>query len=479
MSDYGVKRSGFVRKRLPEQLNEIRDSLKNGLGSNIDLTPDTVLGVISHISAERFASIWELAEAVYGTMYPMSATGSNLDKAVSFIGVTRLQELPSSCAVTWFGKNGTVIPNYSCVRNKRSQVKYFALGDVTISQDNAHCVTISPSVSSIEINGILSVVINGVTYSYQTDRASIKYAMEKLFAKLAGLKFADVKLNNLDLTVTASSVTGFSVAVNNKLSISKLGTLGRVTTDKAETDLAEAGDISEIIDLVDGLDEVNNFSFGTAGRQEETDSELYQRYHKGVWHTGAGTAESIQANLLKVEGVNHAVVYENKSNTLNDFGMPAHSLYCVVKGGLDANIAQVILKYAPAGITLHGSSTVTAKDSQKINQIIKFGRPRKVYIWVNVIVNTFVDQGEFAATGYSTKIIENIMNYAATLNVGDDVILQRIIGKCVDVKGVGKVQVTIGRAATLDSAGPSLNGNNITIAPDEEAIFDRTIIKVT
>ena len=71
------------------------------------------------------------------------------------------------------------------------------------------------------------------------------------------------------------------------------------------------------------------------------------------------------------------------------------------------------------------------------------------------------------------------MNYAATLNVGDDVILQRMIGRCVDVKGVGKVQVTIGRTATLDSAMPSLNGNNITIAPDEEAIFDRTIIKVT
>lgn len=479
MSDYGVKRSGFVRKRLPEQLNEIRDSLKNRLDPNIDLTPDTVLGVISHISAERFASIWELAEAIYGTMYPMSATGSNLDKAVSFIGVTRLQEQPSFCDVTWFGKNGTVIPDYSCVRNKRSQVKYFSLGDVTISQDNAHCVTISPSVSSIGINDTLSVVINGATYSYQTDRASIKYAMEKLFAKLAGIEFADVKLNNLELTVTASSVTGFSVTVNDKLSISKLGTLGRVTTDKAKVDLAEVGDISEIIDLIDGLDEVNNFSFGTAGRQEETDGELYQRYHKGVWHTGAGTAESIQANLLKVEGVNHAVVYENKSDTPNDFGMPAHSLYCVIKGGLDVNIAQVILTYAPAGITLHGSKSVTVQDSQKINQLIKFGRPRKVYIWVNVIVNTFVDQSEFALTGYSTKIIENIMDYAATLKVGDDVILQRIIGKCVDVKGVGKVQVTIGKSSALDSSEPLLDDNNIAIAPDEEAIFDRTIIKVT
>ena len=151
----------------------------------------------------------------------------------------------------------------------------------------------------------------------------------------------------------------------------------------------------------------------------------------------------------------------------------------MVKGGLDANIAQVILKYAPAGITLHGSRTVTAQDSQKINQLIKFGRPSKVYIWVNVIVNTFVDQSEFAATGYSTKIIENIMNYAATLNVGDDVILQRIIGKCVDVKGVGRVQVAIGRTATLDSTAPSFDDNNITITPDEEAIFDRTIIKVT
>lgn len=479
MSDYGVKNSGFVRKRLPEQLNEIRDNLKTGLGANIDLTPDTVLGVMSHIFAERFTAVWELAEAVYATMYPMSATGSNLDKAVSFIGVSRLQEQPSSCAVTWFGKNGTVIPDYSCVRNRSSQVKYFSLGSVTITPNKAHSVVIAPQVSSIKINETLSVVINGVTYAYQTDRASVKYAVEKLFAKLKALRFAEVALNNLDITVTASGVTGFSVSVNDKLAIAKLGTLGRVTTDNASTDIAEAGDISEIIDLVDGLDEVTNFSFGTAGRNEETDTELYQRYHKGVWHTGAGTVEAIQANLLNVEGVSYAVVYENRENTTNGYGMPAHSLYCVVKGGLDVDIARTILRYAPAGITLHGSNAVNTQDSQKINHVVKFGRPRKAYIWVNIIVNTFTDQSEFAETGYSTKIIENIIAYGEALKVGDDVILQRIIGKCVEVKGISKVQITIGKTTALDSPEPSFGDNNITIAPDEEAIFDRTIIKVT
>lgn len=478
MSNYGVKTNGFIRKRLAEQLNEIREELKQGLGQEIELSPDTVLGVLSTIAAERHANIWELCEDVYRSMYPVSATGTNLDRAVSFTGVKRLSALPSSCYVVWYGEEGTVIPDFSCVKNKNTQVKYYLNGDLIVSKNNAYHVVISPAKAMISAGETLSITLNGRTYRYTANRNSIKEAMEKLNAELSQVDFIHSTLNDLDISIVSNGVIGFSVSTNDLLNISKLGVVGRVQTDGSSTDLAEEGDISEMIDLVNGVDQVNNLTNGSAGRNQESDSELYARYHKGVYRTGAGTAQSIRANLLELEGVTHAIVYENNSNSEQN-NMPPHSLYAVVKGGLDNDIAEIIQTYRPAGITLHGDKSIVVRDSQNIHHTIKFSRPQKVYVWVNVVVNTFTDQNEYARTGYLTDVVENIMGYAESLNVGDDVILQRVIGKCVQVEGVGKVTVSLGKTSLLNSAEPVFSEDNIVIQQDQEAVFDRSIIRIS
>ena len=83
MANYGLTRSGFVRKRMPEQLKELYENAKKMFGEDIDLSPETVMGMMLNIESERFAALWELIESVYSAMYPMSATGANLDRAVS------------------------------------------------------------------------------------------------------------------------------------------------------------------------------------------------------------------------------------------------------------------------------------------------------------------------------------------------------------------------------------------------------------
>lgn len=107
MANYGLTRSGFVRKRMPEQLQELFEKAKQTFGAEVEITPETVLGTMLSIEAERFASLWELVEGVYGAMYPMSATGANLDRAVSFTGVKRLQAERSTVPVIFFGQADT------------------------------------------------------------------------------------------------------------------------------------------------------------------------------------------------------------------------------------------------------------------------------------------------------------------------------------------------------------------------------------
>lgn len=479
MADYGVVNSGFVRKRLPEQLQEIYSEMKAGFGDDISLEPDTVLGVLSNITAERFSAMWEELEDVYLQMYPMSATGYNLDRAASFTGVTRLQEQPSSVGVVWYGAEGTVIPDYTSVRNVNSQVLYFNNGEFTISKSKAYDVIISPANSKVNTGETIALMIDGVTYRYTTNRSSAAYAIEELGKILKGVNYINTTTNGVEIRITASTVEGFDLELVSGLKLDKLGVMNDCLTEGASLDYAAKGEVSEIVSTVTGLNLVNNLTDGTRGRFEETDSELYARYSRGVYHTGAGTSESIYANLMKVKGVSSALVYENDQKTIDEYNTPANSIHCIVRGGLDAEIAETILALKPAGISTHGNVSVRVKDSQNINRTVKFSRPKEKYIWVKVVAQTFVDQNELAKSGYIVNITNNIMNYGNSLSVGADVILQRIIAECVKIDGVNSVDVSIGVTNTLTDSEPVYSKQDIKIAPDEEAIFDKSIVVVS
>lgn len=479
MANYGVVNSGFARKRLPEQLQEIYEEMRTGFGENVSLEPDTVLGVLSNITAERFATMWEELEDVYHQMYPMSATGSNLDRAVSFTGVTRLQEQPSAVDVVWYGEEGTVIPDYTSVRNIDSQILYFNYGEFTLSKAKSYDVLIQPASSKIEIGETLSLMIDGATYHYSTNRSSLAYAIEELGKILKKISYLNVVTNGVELRITASTGESFNLELVSGLRLGRLGVMNVCLTEGPSLDYAEKGQVSEIVSTVTGLDAVNNLTNGTKGRFGETDSELYARYWLGVYHTGASTTESIYANLLKVKGVTSALVYENDQKLADEYGTPANSIHCIVKGGLDADIAETILSLKPAGIPTHGNTTVNLKDSQNVNKVIKFSRPRKKYIWIKVVAQTFVDQNEIARAGYIINITNNIMLYGGSIKMGADVILQRIMAECVKIDGVNSVDVSIGVTDYLTDNEPVYGKKDIKIAPDEEAIFDKSIIVVS
>lgn len=476
--NYGVTTQGFNRKRLPEQLQEIFANLRTKFGEETELTPDTVLGVLAANEAERFATIWELVESLYGAMYPMSASGANLDRAVSFTGVKRLRSQPSAVDVVWYGREGVVVPEYTAVRNVHSQIEYYSVGSLTLNRSRAYDVEIAFNKGRIAVGEVVQVLINGVQYRYQTDRSSIPYAMEQLGNRLKALNFLSVSTNGNSLRLQAVTVAEFSANVSSNLSIVQLGCLNEAQTEGANTDLAEIGQVSEMITRIDGLDAVNNLSQGTAGRETETDAELYARYPLGVYQTGAGTVESLLDNLLRVKGVSAAFVYENTSESRDQFNTLPNAIHCIVQGGLDNAVAQAILTKKPAGIPTFGSTTVNVTDSQNVRRAVKFSRPRKRYIWIKVVANTFVDQGELAASGYIVSILNNLMAYGEKLQMGADVVLQRLIAQCVAVNGVNNVSVQIGVTNNITDAEPSYQAADIRIAPDEIAVFDKSIITI-
>ncbi|WP_254558378.1 baseplate J/gp47 family protein, partial [Salmonella enterica] len=69
---------------------------------------------------------------------------------------------------------------------------------------------------------------------------------------------------------------------------------------------ALARTLIEIETTVDGLDSVYNRYDLTTGRNEETDTELRQRYLESLSVTGVGTLDAIVAAVKRVQGVSDA-----------------------------------------------------------------------------------------------------------------------------------------------------------------------------
>ena len=107
---FGLTLDGFKKKRLADIKSEIESDLRDSLGENISLIPQSVLGQIVGIVSEREALEWEAMEQIYFSFYPLMASGRNLDDLVAINGISRLEATKSYGYVQLYGTDETVVP---------------------------------------------------------------------------------------------------------------------------------------------------------------------------------------------------------------------------------------------------------------------------------------------------------------------------------------------------------------------------------
>jgi len=153
------------------------------------------------------------------------------------------------------------------------------------------------------------------------------------------------------------------------------------------------------------------------------------------------------------------------------------SFEAVIEGGSDEDIANKIWQTKPAGIQTFGNTSYTIIDSQGDNQVINFSRPTPIYIWITVDLT--LNTEETFPTNGTTLVEQAIVDYGNTLNIGDDVLIQRVLSQIFNVTGISSGNMQI--ASTLNPTdSPVYGSSNITIAENQLAIFslDRTDAEV-
>jgi uncharacterized phage protein gp47/JayE len=117
--------------------------------------------------------------------------------------------------------------------------------------------------------------------------------------------------------------------------------------------------ITTAISIVLGIVSINNPSTASVkGSNEETDAQLRVRRQKSFALASAGYPYSLISALLALTDVGYVRVYENLTNNTDIDAIAPHSIWVIVEGGNNTEIAQAIYENRTAGSGMKGSISV-------------------------------------------------------------------------------------------------------------------------
>lgn len=178
--------------------------------------------------------------------------------------------------------------------------------------------------------------------------------------------------------------------------------------------VSNKGDITGIYNPTFGWHGVYNKEVAQLGSNIEDDSKLRKRQSNSTAQPSLTLLEGTAGAVAAVKDVARSKVYENDTNTINEKGLPPHSITVVAEMGADKDIANEIKQHKGIGCYTNGDNVVEITDSKGIKMPIRFFRPRYIDVSISISVKQLAEY----TTDTTQKIKENIQNYLNSLEIG-------------------------------------------------------------
>lgn len=462
--------TGLDRPRLDELKTDLDASVTVALGP-VNTNPDSVLGQLTGIQAAALDDAYEMLQDTYDSMYPATAEGVSLDRAVAFLGLTRVGSAPVVVTAAVYGTEGTVIPVNALAH---ADVQYFNTSAVTITSTAA--LDVSVEVGTLADSTLYRVTLNGINHDYTSGIGATNASILNGLATALTGYVTSVANDELRITVTDGQ-TPVTYTKSANLTTEKLGSPAIFVSAPSGARELPVGALSNIDTPVFGWDSIGNLIPGAGSRDVESDIDLRLRQATANRTTGSATVKAIRARLLQeVAGVSAVNVYENRSHLFSG-AQPPHSFETVVQGGTDQAVAQNIWENKPAGIETYGNVSIDVQDENGDLQPINFSRAVAQYAWVRVTVTQLYPEESLPLTT-EQAIKDAVLATGSSLSVGEDIITQRFIGPIyLATQGLGAITVETALTA-LPGDTPTYSATNKPIARNEVAAFAEVRIPV-
>lgn len=278
-----------------------------------------------------------------------------------------------------------------------------------------------------KLNGL---TIKAFTYSYVYVNVTVTSPVN-----IEGIPNADIE--NSDATgytvtdsngnrwilVSGSSTSTVSLSAGTYLLNFRAANLGNVT--------ALPNTITTMETVIAGISGVNNPANNyVTGGVGETDAEFRIRRNQSVTVPAQGFDDALQAQLLNLNNVTQAKVYNNRtSSTVN--GIPAHTVWVIVEGGNSDEIGQAIYANIPPGIPMKGNESVSVPRAAGGFETVNYDLPTAIPLYITMdikVISGAVDEdyikqqlalitfniGQSAESANLTTAVKNIIGEVAT-----------------------------------------------------------------
>ena len=233
---------------------------------------------------------------------------------------------------------------------------------------------------------------------------------------------ATVNLQGLDANFSNPLGTGYSVqdGQGNEFILIDSVTLmaGTTTVDFRAQQIGAVnvpiGTITNPITVIPGVVSVNN-SVGavTVGQTQETDAQLRTRRAASVRNTTNGYLNGLRGLLLDLPGVTEAQVYQNVGSATDVNGIPGKSIWPVVAGGANTDIANTIYGKLSGGTGMYGTVSVPILQPEGTTLDILFDRPEAQNLYIKFTIKTTTPGYDF-----DTDAIQNYLESNLVYGIG-------------------------------------------------------------
>lgn len=345
---------------------------------------------------------------------------------------------------------GLHLPTYNDILEKRIEDAKNIFGqDIYLGNDS-----LDYQIISSEALG-LSEAMQAIQFAYNqcAPSTSIGVGLSSL-VQLNGITRRPASYSTCDVTLTGTSavtitngvvvdVSGYKWDLPSPITLvasgSPLGSIYELTvTAVCQTSGAIGalpGDISIINTTVAGWTDVNNVSAAIPGLDVESDSALRERQRLSVTKPSMTMLSGTIAAIAELENVTRYKIYENATNSTSygdpgvPFeGAPAHSITCIVEGGVITDIAQAIYDNRGLGCYTNGDveTDITDLDYGTVTPI-RFYRPTYVPVYVVITIHEFSTW----ADEYEDDIKAAIVAYIDSLSIGESLAASSVIAAAV------------------------------------------------
>lgn len=216
------------------------------------------------------------------------------------------------------------------------------------------------------------VKLNGITrneglYSTVPITATANAAGTKIYA---GDKVSDPD----NQAVTWSLDSGVTLAPYGSTTLS-------ATCDVIGKNEADPGTLTFIVTPRPGWSSATNNTKASPGQSEEQDTRLRTRRDRTARSWGKTTIDGVWSALADLDSVEEVFVHQNLTLGVDEYGVPGRSMWAIIAGASDDDIAEVLFKVAP--LRTHGSSSATY-DYRGHTYTEYFSRPTDTEIDVDI-----------------------------------------------------------------------------------------------